>query len=148
MSAMASQITSFTIVYSAVYSGPDQRKHKSSASLAFVRGIRRWPVNSPHKGPVSNAEMFPFDDVITKSVAMVGWHNLLELRNNMAAVLLQPAISRASSSIKISKFRHKYSAAYYPDYCMGIADDPSLLARCRTGDKPLSKPIITIITNL
>ena len=36
MSEMASQITSLTIVYSAVNSGPDQRKHESSASLAFV----------------------------------------------------------------------------------------------------------------
>ena len=41
MSAMASQITSLTIVYSIVYSGADQRKHQSSASLAFVRGIPR-----------------------------------------------------------------------------------------------------------
>ena len=41
----------------------DQRKHQSSASLAFVRGIQRWPVNSPHKGPVTR-KMFPFDDVI------------------------------------------------------------------------------------
>ena len=38
---IASQITSLTIVYSAVYSGADQRKHQSSASLAFVRGIHR-----------------------------------------------------------------------------------------------------------
>ena len=66
MGAMASQITSLTIVYSAVYSGKDQRKHQSSASLAFVRGIHRWPVNSPHKWPVTR-EMFPFDDVIMKS---------------------------------------------------------------------------------
>ena len=41
MTTLASQITSFTIVYSIVYSGVDQRKHKSSASLAFVRGIHR-----------------------------------------------------------------------------------------------------------
>ena len=61
--AMASQITSLTIVYSNVHSGADQRKHQSSASLAFVRGIHRWPVNSPHKGPVTR-KMFPFDDVI------------------------------------------------------------------------------------
>ena len=53
MNAMASQITSLTIVYSSVYSGADPRKHQSSASLAFVRGIHRWPVNSPHKGPVT-----------------------------------------------------------------------------------------------
>ena len=63
MSTMASQITSITIVYSAVYSGTDQRKHQSSASLAFVRGIHRGPVNSPHKWPVMR-KMFPFDDVI------------------------------------------------------------------------------------
>ena len=36
MSAIASQITSLTIVYSTVYSGGDQRKCQSSASLAFV----------------------------------------------------------------------------------------------------------------
>ena len=63
MSAMASQITSLTIVYSTVYSGADKRKHQRSASLAFVRGIHRWPVNSPHKGPVTQ-NMFPFNDVI------------------------------------------------------------------------------------
>ena len=39
MGAMASQITSLTIVYSTVYSGADQSKHQSSASLAFVWGI-------------------------------------------------------------------------------------------------------------
>ena len=53
MSAMASHITGLTIVYSIVYSGADQRKYQNSASLAFVRGIHRWPVNSPHKGPVT-----------------------------------------------------------------------------------------------
>ena len=66
MSAMASQITSLTIVYSTVYSGTDQRKHQNSASLAFVRGIRRGPVNSSHKGPVTR-KMFPFDDVIMRA---------------------------------------------------------------------------------
>ena len=49
MGAMASQITSLMTVYSTVYSDADQRKHQSSASLAFVRGIHRGPVNSPHK---------------------------------------------------------------------------------------------------
>ena len=41
MGAMASLITSLTIVYSSVYSGADQRKHQSPASLAFVQGIHR-----------------------------------------------------------------------------------------------------------
>ena len=64
MGAIASQITSLTNgYYSTVYSGADQRKHQSPASLAFVRGIHRWPVNSPHKWPVTR-KMFPFDDVI------------------------------------------------------------------------------------
>ena len=63
MGAMASQIISVSIVYSTVCSGADQRKHQSSASLAFVRGIHRWPVNSPQKGPVTR-KMFPLDDVI------------------------------------------------------------------------------------
>ena len=63
MGSIASQITSLTIVYSSVHSGADHRKHQSTASLAFVRGIHRRPVNSPHKGPVTR-KMFPFHDVI------------------------------------------------------------------------------------
>ena len=63
MGAIASQIASLTIVCSIVYSDADQRKHQSSASLAFVRAIHRGPVNSPPKWPVTR-KMFPFDDVI------------------------------------------------------------------------------------
>ena len=66
MNAIVSQITSFTIVYSTIYSDADQRKHQSSVSLAFVWGIHRGPVNSPHKWPVTR-KMFPFDDVIMRS---------------------------------------------------------------------------------
>ena len=53
MGTIASQITSIAIVYSTVYSSADQRKHQSSASLAFVGGIHWGPVNSPHKWPVT-----------------------------------------------------------------------------------------------
>ena len=64
MGTMATQITSLAIVHSTVFfSGANQRKHQSSASLAFVRGIHRSPVNSPHKRPVTR-KMFPLDDVI------------------------------------------------------------------------------------
>ena len=63
MSAMASRITSVYIIYSTICSGADQRKHQSFASLAFVRGIHRYQVNSQHKGPITQ-KMFPFDDVI------------------------------------------------------------------------------------
>ena len=73
MGAIASQITSLTIVYSIVYSNADQRKHQSSASLAFVRGMHRRPVNSPHKWPVTR-KMFPFDDVIMDVFDVYGLH--------------------------------------------------------------------------
>ena len=69
MGTVASQITSLTIVYTAVYSDADQSKHQSSASLAFVWGIHRRPVNSPHKWPVTG-KMFPFDDVIMDTCHM------------------------------------------------------------------------------
>ena len=70
MSAIASEITGVSIVRSTVCSGADKRKHQSSASLAFKRGIRRRPVNSSHKGPVTR-KMFPFDDVI---ITILGFH--------------------------------------------------------------------------
>ena len=60
---MTSQITSLTSVYSTVYSGADKRKHQSSAWLAFVWGIHRWPANYTHKWPVTQT-FFPFDEVI------------------------------------------------------------------------------------
>ena len=63
MDSIASQITSLTIVYPTVHSDADQSKHQSSASLAFVWEIHRWPVNFPHKWPVTR-KMFSFDDVI------------------------------------------------------------------------------------
>ena len=67
MTMLASQITSLTVVYSIGYSGVNQRKHQSSASLAFVREIHRGPVNFPHKWPVTR-KMFPFDDVIMETI--------------------------------------------------------------------------------
>ena len=74
MSTMASQITIVAIVCSTVCSDTDRRKHQSFASLAFVTGIQRWPVDSLHKGPVKR-KMFPLDDVIMK------WGNSYLLMN-------------------------------------------------------------------
>ena len=68
--AMVYQINSLAIVYSSVYSGADQRKRQGSASMAFVRGIHRWPVNYPHKCPVTR-KMFPFDNVIMLYASIV-----------------------------------------------------------------------------
>ena len=70
----------FTIVYSTVYSCKDQRKHESSASLAFVRGIHRWPVNSPHKWPVTG-KLFPFDDVSMRWMCCVAPPAITSTRN-------------------------------------------------------------------
>ena len=87
------QITSLTIVYSTVYSDAHQKKHQSSASLAFVRGIHRWPVNSPHKWPVTR-KMFPFDDVI---MICLQWERLWMSEQ-------KPLISHRSQSFRPDDF--------------------------------------------
>ena len=125
MSVMASQITSLTIVYSTVYSGADQRTHQCSESLAFVRGIHWWPVNSPHKGPVMQ-KMFPFDDIILmvdflpnthirhhiahmRSSNMRGlWGLLTHFPLNKIAAISQMLISDTFSWMKYSVFWTKF----------------------------------------
>ena len=62
MRAKTLQITGASIVYWAGCSGANERKHQSSASLPFVWGIDRWPVNSPHKGSVAR-KMIPCDAI-------------------------------------------------------------------------------------
>ena len=57
--AKVSQITGVSIICSTICLVGDQRKHQSSASLGFVRGIHGSPVDSPHKGPVTR-KMFSF----------------------------------------------------------------------------------------
>ena len=80
MGTIASRITSLTVVYSTVYSDTDQRKHQSSASLAFLWGIHRGPVNSPHKWPVTR-KMFPFDDFIMNDIIRhhAAWSTLVQV---------------------------------------------------------------------
>ena len=63
MSEIASQITSLAIVYSTVYSRHRSKETSKRRVTGLLRGIHRWPVNSPHKGPIMR-KMFPFDDVI------------------------------------------------------------------------------------
>ena len=82
MGAMAPQITRLTIVYPTVYSGANQRKRQSFASLAFVLGIHQWRVNSPHKWPVTR-QMYPFNDVIMEyweqAVAYAHSYNIIRI---------------------------------------------------------------------
>ena len=63
MSTIASKITGVSMAHSTVCSYGYQRKRQSAASLAFVRGIHLWPMNSLHKRQVSR-KMFPFNDII------------------------------------------------------------------------------------
>ena len=105
MSAMASQITGLTIDYSTVSSGTDHRKHQSSASLAFVRGIHQWPMNSPHKGPVTR-KMFPFDYVIilTLVVPQPEYSNII-IVNIKTADALTPCVTRLSAATVLDILR-------------------------------------------
>ena len=99
MGAIASLITSLTIVYLTVYSDADQRKHQSSASLAFVWGIHRGPVNPPHKWPVTR-KMLPFDDVIMNVCVTVEpgwvWASYVSI---MTAKALAPGVARTLVAI-------------------------------------------------
>ena len=75
------------------HSGADQRKHRSFAWLAFVRGIHRWPLNSPHKWPVTR-KMFPFDDVIWTSIQR------------------KPGISYCHIKVMYQQYTTKYTGTY------------------------------------
>ena len=124
MSAMASQITSLTIVYLTVDSGTDQRKYQNSASLAFVRGIHRWPVNSPHKWPVKR-KMFPFHDVIMsfvfciKEITQYFWREVYHKPKKMAILLwwsiflLMLVKHFGKSSVWVSKQKRKHQALHF-----------------------------------
>ena len=90
MSAISYQITGVSFVCSAVCSGADQRKRQISSSLAFVRGIQRWPDDSPHKGPVTRSfTMLPFDaghhhEIFSLSFMSICLHIMLEECSNVS----------------------------------------------------------------
>ena len=121
MTMLASQITSLPVVCSIVYSDVNQRKHQSSASLAFVREIHRGPVNFPHKWPVTR-KMFPFDDVIMRSWIWVGcdklcWINGLRLlqerlRRLVAMPRCRAAIMRVQGRGAISSGKSHAQSRY------------------------------------
>ena len=84
--ALTSQITGVPLVCSTVYPGADQRTHQRFASLAFVRGSHRRPVDFPHKGPVTR-KMFPFDDVIMVSLGAKACAGALMTRYAICAIM-------------------------------------------------------------
>ena len=105
MGTIASQIASLTIVYSTVYSDADQRKNQSSASLAFVRGIHRGPVNSAHKWPVAR-KMFPFDDVIMTYYKRVTTCWTYNFQTTKVITLRWPIPCWMNNTIQFIKNRH------------------------------------------
>ena len=119
MDAIASQITSLTIVSSIVHSGTYKKKHQSSASLAFVRGIHRWQVNSPHKWPVKR-KMFPFDDVIMSTLHQQWRQNIGDVVNSqvMLHISRSGAYSEASVVIAVMKNYNEISKKIYSSRLM------------------------------
>ena len=121
MGTISSQITSLTIVYSTVYSDAEQRKQQSSASLVFVRGIHRGPVNSPHKWPVTR-KMFPFDDVIMLLSGLLrkklSWPMGAHCMNTMHQTAPMAIWSSLSMSTSRSPNTHQshHSAMYAKDF--------------------------------
>ena len=111
MGTMTSQITSLTILYSPVCSGAYQRKHQSSTSLAFVRGIHQGPVNYPHKWPVTR-KMFPFDDVIISFyVALATRKCHVRLQTPRKLFMLYRTENQFFTTFSI--FKHGYIKKFY-----------------------------------
>ena len=125
LGAIASQITILTIVYSTVYSDADQRKHQSSASLAFVRGIHRGPVNSPHKLPLTRI-MFPFDDVIMTLSRNDSWmaEAIIHTKEVIKTVRLLNIIVQQYHLLGQMLFRFEQKISFYHNkYCQAFATE-------------------------
>ena len=149
MKAMASQITSVSMVCFTVCSGADQRNHQSSASLAFVMGMHRWPVNSPHKGPVTR-KMFPLRDVIMVKVALAFGHYLpakipqfLPLSENVCWLyliqycMLKYAIRQISTD-RINWQRSFISLPWFYIRCSNLINRPIYLTKYKSD--PIWRP--------
>ena len=113
MGTIAAQITCLTIVCSIVYSDADQRKYQCSASLAFVRGIHRRPVNSPHKWPVTRKN-FPFYDVIMPK------HNKTQQSANRVRISTEALYQKRQNKMKLilsrMQVQQSTSVRLYYDY--------------------------------
>ena len=120
MGAIAFQIHSITIVSSTVYSDADQIKHQSSEPLAFVRGIHRWPVNSPHKWPVTQ-KMFPFDDVIIVKLYESLLHNNSNYAPRLLLTRLYPAYIYGVRCVNVrSKWTTSHGILFHVDIVVKI----------------------------
>ena len=119
MTMLASQITSLPVVCSIVYSDVNQRKHQSSASLAFVREIHRGPVNFPHKWPVTR-KMFPFDDVIMIDSVVQDCSNSSGLAMELLESFTKPSIYMHTNATTwcAESYMHNYNVpAFFSSIC-------------------------------
>ena len=121
MSAMASPITGVSIIFLIICSGADQRKRQSSASLAYVRGNPRQPVNSPRKGPVTR-KMFSFDDVIMDVLIKLQLHrNSMHTMKYLTMMRNFDTLCHTSSAYQTNKRTHiLYIYIYIPSSCTRV----------------------------
>ena len=120
LSAIASEIISVLIVYWTVCSGTDQRKHHSSAPLAFVRRIYRWPMISPHKGLVT-WKMLSFDDTILKDPWCRKLFHVPMSSRHQIKRYTREIVTRASDAVKVSIWwRHRDSFTDLSPMCIYI----------------------------
>ena len=121
MAVLASQITTVSIIYSTVCLGEDQRKHQSSASLVFARGIHRWLVNSPHQGPVTR-NMFPFHDVIVTYLSLIVAFYLSEghMRHSLYTGLTHKGTNNKMLSIFKTRFQMYFITAILTQVSFGV----------------------------
>ena len=121
MGAIASQITSLTIVYSTVYSKKTSKLRVTG--MAFVRGIHRRPVNSQHKWQVTR-KMFPFDDVIMWRL-LLWWYIIYLCKALVAIQFMDPSWLFRLDSHSFSKCHHQmeHFPRYWP-FVRGIHRSP------------------------
>ena len=68
-------------------------KKTSKLRVTVISLCDRWPVNSPHKGPVTR-QMFPFDDVIMYGKSCVANLRLLAIMHELNYIVYGTAMSR------------------------------------------------------
>ena len=108
MIEMTSQITGVSDVCWTFYPAAGQKKHQSSASLVFVRGIRWWLADSPHKGPVTR-KMFPFDNVINEMLTN-GISIKFQIRPNFAVLWFKTCSTDRNEILHTSQKLHCHVA--------------------------------------
>ena len=127
MGAIASQITSLAVVYSTDYSDADQRQHQSSASMAFVWGIHRGPVNSPHEWPVTRINVYiwwrhhgwqifglircPHIPSNPSNVTCVSWHYNDVIMTTMASLITSLTVVYSNVYSDADQRNHQSSAS-------------------------------------